>query len=70
MELQPSFPPEIDGIKAEPDPDWTFDELLKELASLDLKLSSSSSLAPHPFTNRNIRYVRTYFICLCCRLID
>ncbi|KAL9666512.1 hypothetical protein QQ045_000846 [Rhodiola kirilowii] len=53
VELQPRYPRDVDGIKADPDPDWSFDELLQELKSLDLKLSSSSP-GPRPLKKRDV----------------
>uniref|UniRef100_A0A7N0T9J7 mRNA export factor GLE1 n=1 Tax=Kalanchoe fedtschenkoi TaxID=63787 RepID=A0A7N0T9J7_KALFE len=49
VELQLPCPHDVDGIVADPDPDWSFDQLLNELKSLELKLSSSSP-TPLPFT--------------------
>lgn len=39
----------VDGIAADPEPDWSFDALLTELNALETKLSSSSKI-PVPFT--------------------
>ncbi|PON74648.1 GLE1-like [Trema orientale] len=39
----------VDGVAADPEPDWSFDALLAELNALETKLSSSSKI-PVPFT--------------------
>ncbi|XP_027336635.1 protein GLE1 isoform X2 [Abrus precatorius] len=39
----------VDGIAADPEPDWSFDALVSELNALETKLASTSSVEPSHF---------------------
>ncbi|KAL5552755.1 hypothetical protein UlMin_040156, partial [Ulmus minor] len=56
LELQLRCPQNIDGIVADPEPDWSFDALLSELNSLEMKLVTSTSGTLVPFTRTKSRY--------------
>ncbi|XP_062103969.1 mRNA export factor GLE1-like [Humulus lupulus] len=49
VKLELRCPQTVEGIAADPEPDWSFDALLTELNALETKLSSSSKV-PMPFT--------------------
>ncbi|KAM6553333.1 hypothetical protein CsatB_014095 [Cannabis sativa] len=49
VKLELRCPKNVEGIAADPEPDWSFDALLTELNALETKLSSSSKI-PMPFT--------------------
>lgn len=42
VKLELRCPQNVDGIAADPDPDWSFDALLSELNTLEMKLDGSS----------------------------
>ncbi|XP_062110478.1 mRNA export factor GLE1 [Humulus lupulus] len=49
VKLELRCPQTVEGIAADPEPDWSFDALLTQLNALETKLSSSSKV-PMPFT--------------------
>ncbi|KAF4378684.1 hypothetical protein F8388_006135 [Cannabis sativa] len=49
VKLELRCPKSVEGIAADPEPDWSFDALLTELNALETKLSCSSKI-PMPFT--------------------
>ena len=48
IKLELRCPQIVDGIAADPEPDWSFDALLSELNALENNLTSSKT--PLPFT--------------------
>ena len=55
VQLELRCPQRVGGIVADPQIDWSFDELLLELNSIDHKLQKSSP-APLQFTKKHSRY--------------
>ncbi|KAK4765533.1 hypothetical protein SAY86_026623 [Trapa natans] len=55
VKLELRCPRSLEGISVDPDPDWSFDDLLSELSALEEKLSSSLSLLAAPFSERRSR---------------
>lgn len=56
IELGLRCPENVNGISVDPQPDWSFDNLLSELDSIDKKLNSNFDF-PSPFTKTQTRYV-------------
>lgn len=55
VNLEVRYPKEIDGIAADPQPDWSFDALLVELNSVEKKLKESSKFS-YPLSKTHTRY--------------
>ncbi|KAK4265356.1 hypothetical protein QN277_026418 [Acacia crassicarpa] len=51
MKLDLRCPQRAEGITAEPEPDWTFDDLMSELNALEMKLTTSCT---DPFPTKSI----------------
>ncbi|XP_040999753.1 protein GLE1-like isoform X2 [Juglans microcarpa x Juglans regia] len=54
MKLELRCPQSVDGIALDPEPDWSFDALLAELNSLEMKLNNSAIVPAH-FTKSRLR---------------
>lgn len=50
-------PDNVNGIAADPQPDWSFDNLLSELHSIEKKLAEASDDRAPSFTKIQPRYV-------------
>lgn len=59
IQLDLRCPKRVDGIAADPDPDWSFDALVSELNALEMKLPTSFTV---PFRTKTIS--RFYFLSL------
>ncbi|KAK4487395.1 hypothetical protein RD792_005972, partial [Penstemon davidsonii] len=57
IELELRCPPNVNGIAADPQPDWSFDNLLSELSSIEKKLTVNSD-TPASFTKKQPRKLR------------
>lgn len=55
VQLELRCPQRVGGIVADPQIDWSFDDLLLELNSIDHKLQKSS-VVPLQFTKKHSRY--------------
>lgn len=58
VSLEVRYPKEIDGIAADPQPDWSFNALLLELNSVENKLKASPKFS-YPFSNAHTREAST-----------
>ncbi|KAH9621013.1 hypothetical protein KSS87_022217 [Heliosperma pusillum] len=59
--LDPPFPKSVNGLSLDPNPNWSFTDLLSELNSLQARLTPSNSpLAPTPFTKSLSRETRGF----------
>ncbi|VVA91179.1 unnamed protein product [Arabis nemorensis] len=52
--LEPRCPKSVDGISIDPEPNWDFNSLVSEIASVEKKLNGFSKF-PQPFTNTTLR---------------
>ncbi|OVA20560.1 GLE1-like [Macleaya cordata] len=55
IKLELPCPKFVDGITADPEPNWNLDSLVSELNSLELKLHGSSTAPIVPFTKKQLR---------------
>jgi len=53
----------VDGVAADPEPDWSFDDLVSELNDLETKLASATSSNERsiPFEKSRTRYLFSLF---------
>ncbi|CAA0197935.1 unnamed protein product [Arabidopsis thaliana] len=56
--LEPPCPKSIDGISIDPEPNWNFESLVAEIASVEKKLNGFS-MYPQPITNTTLRMGRS-----------
>lgn len=54
VKLELRCPQIVNGVAADPDPDWNFESLTSELNALETNLSASSKV-PVPFTKAQSR---------------
>ena len=54
MEL--SCPKKVYSVALDPNPDWTFEDMISELNALEIKINSGSKV-PLPFAKEKSRYV-------------
>jgi len=57
--LEPPCPKSVDGISIDPEPNWNFESLVAEIASVEKKLNGFS-MYPQPITNTTLRYIYIY----------
>jgi nucleoporin GLE1 len=55
--LEPPCPKSVDGISIDPEPNWNFESLVAEIASVEKKLNGFS-MYPQPITNTTLRMGR------------
>lgn len=61
IELELRCPHDVNGIAADPQPDWSFDNLLSELDSIEKKLTVTSDILAS-FTKRQPRFVSSFLV--------
>ena len=61
VKLELRCPKKVYSVSLDPNPDWSFEDLVSELNALEIKINSGSK-APLPFAKEKSRYV---LVCVC-----